>query len=175
MRYISYAKNLALITVDGTVKYQFRNGVLDLGSGAEIVPDLSGTNPSSKLFDFSGTFGDTSSDLAKAGQGYIFWQSPVITSSTALSNNKHYRVVNGSIVYNNQTYTVGERFFCVSGTTAFTGTGSVCFDVPQEYYTPDEMSFRKESFKKIHLIKGDEASWSDGIWGASAENPADVS
>jgi hypothetical protein len=175
MRYISFAENLALITVDGTVKYQFRNGTLDLGSGNEIVPDLSGTNASSKLFDFSGTFGDTSSDLARAGQGYLFWQSPIITSATALSNSKHYKVVNGSIVYSNQTYTAGERFYCISGTTSFTGSGTVCFDVPQEYYVPKEVNTRKESFKKIHLAKGDEATWNEGIFGAPAENPADVS
>lgn len=173
MRYISYAQNLALITVDGTVKYKFRNGVLDLGAGVVIDPDLSGV-ASSKLFDFSSTFGDTSTSLARAGQGYLFWEAPIFTNSTALSNNKHYKVITGSIVYNNATYTVGDRFFCVSGTTAFTGSGSVALDVPQEYYIPNEVSFRKESFKKIHLIKGDEASWSDGIWGAAAENPADT-
>lgn len=173
MRYISYAKNLALTTVNGTVKYQFRNGVLDLGAGVVINPDLSGA-ASSKLFDFSATFGDTSTDLARAGQGYLFWEAPTFTNSTALSNSKHYKVILGTITYNNATYTVGDRFFCVSGTTAFTGTGTVALDVPQEYFVPDEMNFRKESFKKIHLIKGDEASWSEGIWGAPAEDPKDV-
>jgi len=173
MRYISNIKNLALCSVDGTVLYQFYHGVLDLGVGVTITPNFSGAN-SVKMFDFSTYFGATAdTDIKKAGQGFLFWEAPILTHTDALTAvpPTYYRVLLGPATYHSVTYSTGDRFVTISGTTAWTGAGLVCIDVPQEYYIPDEVQFRKESFKKLNLIKGTEAAWSEDTWGAPAVDP----
>lgn len=176
MRYISHNRNLALVTVDGTVKYLFRNGVLDLGSGNEIQPDLSGV-ATSKLFDFSGTpwNADDTSDLTKCGLGWMFWESEIEAASSitidATPAGQAYKVTTGPVVYNSTTYQTGERFLSVTGQTTCSGAGYVCPDIPPEYYVPDEVQFRKENFKVKHLAKGNETAWSEDTYGAPAQEP----
>ncbi len=171
MRYVSHIKNLALLTVDGTVKYQFRMGVLDLGAGNTINPDAAGAN-NSKLHNFATYFGSAADTAAKqAGETFLYWQSPIIAAGGAIVAGNYYKVLNKAITYNGQSLEVGSRFLCVTGVLVHSGAGSVCLDVPAEYYTPDEMQFRKESFKKLNLIKGSEAGFSNDIYGVAAATP----
>lgn len=172
MRYISYIKSLALKTLDGTTKYQFRNGVLDLGSGNTINPDAAGPN-NSKLHNYASYFGSGASTAAKqAGETYLYWESPLIAVGGTLTVGTWYKVLNKPATYNGVQYPVGSRFLCVTGVTVHSGTGSsVCVDVPAEYYIPDEVNTRKESFKKLNLIKGSEAVFNEDIYGAAAVTP----
>lgn len=101
MRYRAYKSSLALITQDGTVKYQFKNYLLDTGANP-IDPDLAGTDPKSVMQDIysSGT------DLEKVGQGIVsgdyrlFIEAPLIIEAGTLdngSNGPYYEIVVGPV------------------------------------------------------------------------------
>lgn len=166
MRYVSAAKGLVLITKDGTHKYTFKKGVLDLGSVA-IVPDLAGADNSA----LQNPYPAAGSDLGKVGKDVLFWESPELLAATAIVVGNYYRVIRGSIVHDGVTYKAGgpgARFKAT--TTSFTGTGVIGLDVPAIFYYEEDVNYRKENFKINNLAYGDESAWDDSVFTGTAQS-----
>jgi len=167
MRYVSAAKGLVLITKDGTHKYTFKNGVLDLGSGVAIVPDLAGADTSA----LQNPYPTAGSDLGKVGKDVLFWESPELLAATAIVVGNYYRVIRGTIVHSGVTYKAGgpgARFKATA--TAFTGTGVIGLDVPAIFYKEEDDNDRKEHFKINNLVHGDESTWDDSTFTGTAQS-----
>jgi hypothetical protein len=93
MRYRSIAAALHLVATAGNVLYQFRNHILDLGSGVTITPNLAGTDPAEVMQTLYPTAG---TDAGKVGQGQIFIEAPFITDGGSLADANYYTLDAGS-------------------------------------------------------------------------------
>lgn len=101
MRYIAIDDSLVLLAASGKPKYEFKNGVLQVGTatgtgaGNEIVPDLSGTNLDSQMATLYPTAG---TDLGKVGLDQIFFAAPPIAANgtNQLAANSYYELLSGS-------------------------------------------------------------------------------
>lgn len=175
MRYVHKHGRGALIAVDGTVLWQGNTKLIwednflvvgstttNVGAGNAIVPDFTNTVNSKK---YQTLYPAGATDLEKVGLGIDFWEAPTLLQADAVVAGVWYKVLTGTVTNNNITYGKGARFKAVG--TSFTGTGSICRDVPEEWYKPDEHNMRSEAFKLNNLERGDESSWNEQTWGSN--------
>lgn len=200
MRYRSiFSNNLRLLAVSGTAKYEFKNGVLTVGTatgtgaGNEIVPDLSGTNPDSKmqtLYPSGGT------DLAKVGQGTLFIQAPPIIAAGTLTSGSYYEIISGHADLTDAAYAT--KFTAVlplnyNGTKASTGfvlkaTANITVPAASATQTAtwaltpnpalladQDHDFRPEMFKRLNLSTfKDESAFDPATKSSTTKDPKTV-
>ncbi len=169
MRYISQYQRLDLIAIDGTILHRFKNGVLQIGdptlnTAGNVIPVTFVASKDS--LNYTNLYPALGTDIQRAGLGNIFWEAPPLTNAATLTVNAYYKVLTGSVTYKTVVYKAGDVFQCVTGTTAFTGSGTIALDVPHEYKTSIETNFRSQNFVDDHLAIGDESSWDEQNWGA---------
>lgn len=193
MRYIAIKESLALLSSSGVIKYQFKNGELTIGTstgtgaGNEIVPDLANTNPDlamQTLFPAGGT------DLAKVGQGDIFFQAPPITSTGTLASGSYYEIISGTADLTNAAYvgkytlilpsqlptgqlTTAPKSTVIKATAAITvpADGSTwALSLSPRYLDDEEHNLRAEFFITNNLSTfKDESSWDEATYGATTK------
>lgn len=193
MRYIAIDDGLALLSASGSVKYQFKNGVLTIGTatgvgaGNEIVPDLANTNPDVAMQTL---FPAGANDLAKVGQGEVFFQAPPITSTGTLASGSYYTIIGGTADLTNAAY-VGKYTLVLPSqvptgqlATAYKGLvikATAAITVPADgstwaialsprYLDDQEHNLRSESFITNNLSTfKDESSWDEAAYGSTTK------
>lgn len=193
MRYIAIDDGLALLTASGSVKYQFKNGVLTIGTatgtgaGNEIVPDLANADPDVAMQTL---FPAGANDLAKVGQGDIFYQAPPITSAGTLASGSYYTIIGGTADLTNAAY-VGKYTLVLPSqvptgqlATAYKGLvikATAAITVPADgstwaislsprYLDDQEHNLRSEFFITNNLSTfKDESSWDEAAYGSTTK------
>jgi hypothetical protein len=193
MRYIAIDDGLALLTASGSVKYQFKNGVLTIGTatgtgaGNEIVPDLANTDPDVAMQTL---FPAGANDFAKVGQGDIFYQAPPITSAGTLASGSYYTIIGGTADLTNAAY-VGKYTLVLPSqvptgqlATAYKGLvikATAAITVPADgstwaislsprYLDDQEHNLRSEFFITNNLSTfKDESSWDEAAYGSTTK------
>lgn len=96
--------------------------------------------------DYSG------SALTEPLEGYkgLFFEAPELDNSATLIEGALYEVLSAPVIYDGTTYSAGERFTVVAGTTSFTGAGTVALSI----LTLENKGchFTKQAFEIQHLI-----------------------
>lgn len=168
MRYISRYKNFGLLNASNEYKYQFQDGVLIVGS---LTTNVGGGNAidTTGLQELPSLAGETG--LAKYGLNTLFWEAPelsVANTNATLVAGKQYVVIRGEITFAGKTYKAGTRIYVTSANAgAFTGTGVVSLDVPEEFYKPEHHDQRALHFVINNLERGDEAEYIDSDYDAT--------
>lgn len=168
MRYSSTIHNLRLYRQDGNAAgtdtvnlwptLAFHNGVLDLGSGNVIVPNLAAINGSALMvINPSG-----GTDLEKVGLNKFYWEAPEVSGAGATPlADWVYTVIRGTVVFDGKTYTSGDMFVGDGTNTTATTDGAVIAKyAPLAYATATCCGGEAAAFKLVHLERGDEGEWS---------------
>jgi hypothetical protein len=195
MRYISHIDSLVLLSASGKIKYQFQNGRLVIGSetatgaGNEIVPDLAGTDPDSRMMIVNPS-GATA--IEQVGQGTQFFQAPPIIAAGTLALGSYYKLIGGTADLTGASYAT--RFDLVLPdqliqadladlplgtvirvTTAITvpaGTAVWALEVPISLLDSRDHDTRSENFIINNLSSfKDESSWDSKAYGARNKDP----
>lgn len=169
MRYIAIDDSLVLLAASGKPKYQFANGVLQVGTptgtgaGNEIVPDLAGTDLDSKMTTLYAT---GATDLAKVGLDKTFFEAPPIVAAGTLASGSYYELISGTADLTNAAYVgkytlvspasipTGSLKFISGGvvlkaTAAITvpaGSATWAKSLPMSEYDPKHLDERAENF-----------------------------
>lgn len=99
MRYISPKSSLVLRAESGKTKYQFKDGVLVVGTetgtggGNEIDPALANTNADIRMMVVNPA---GATDLEKVGLGTQFFQAPPIIAAGTLASGSYYELIDGT-------------------------------------------------------------------------------
>lgn len=162
MRYKAIAKRLTLVSVNGRVLYRFNQGILDLGDGNTIQPNLASSDENKKMIVINPS---ASQDLEKVGLNKIFWESPAIEATGGtftLTADTYYEVDYGAINYDGVRYFKGDRFKTGTETTATeVEPGSIVSKaIPPEYFKEHEDKKRNE-MHKYHWMVEDVTDWDD--------------
>ena len=189
MRYIAIDDSLVLLAASGKPKYEFKNGVLVVGTptgtgaGNEIVPDLSGTDLDSKMMTLYPTAG---TDLGKVGLDENFFQAPPIVAAGTLASGEYYELIAGTADLTNAAYagkytlvspasmpTASLKF--VSGGIVIKATASITVpagsatwakSLPMRHYDPKHLDERAEHFQLNNLSAfKDESVYSPAAYG----------
>lgn len=173
MRYTSAAPRLDIVSTNGSVLHRFYNNVLvigdpTLGTAGNVIPANTGlTDPN---LDYMIVVPGGATDLDKIGRNVTFWETPVLTNAATLVAGSWYQVLSATITYMTVVYYPGQFFQCVTGNLSFTGSGTICLDIPHEYKKEKEHNQRSQSFAIDHLAVGDESSWFDPDYGATLDS-----
>lgn len=189
MRYIGIDDNLVLLAASGKPKYQFSNGVLQVGTatgtgaGNEIVPDLAGTDLDSKMTTLYATAG---TDLGKVGLDKIFFEAPPIVAAGTLASGSYYELIGGTVDLTDAAYvgkytlispatvpTAGLKFISggqvIKATAAITvpaGSATWAKTLPMANYDPKHLDERAEAFQINNLSAfKDETVYSQANYG----------
>jgi hypothetical protein len=195
MRYISHIDSLTLLATSGKVKYQFQNGLLVIGSetgtgaGNEIVPDLAGTDPDSKMMILNAA---GSTDLEKVGLNTQFWAAPPIVAAGTLASGSYYELIGGTVDLTGANYVgkydlilpdqliqadltdlpLGTVIKATAAITVPAGTAKWALEVPIAYLDSKEHNLRSENFIINNLSSfKDESSWDNKAYGARTKDP----
>lgn len=195
MRYISHIDSLALFAAGGKIKYQFKNGVLVIGSetgtgaGNEIVPDLAGTDPDSKMMILNAA---GSTDLEKVGLTTQFFQAPPIIALGTLASGSYYVLLSGTADLTGANYVgkfdlilsdqliqadiadlpIGTVIKATAAITVPAGTAKWALEVPIALLDSKEHNLRSENFIINNLSSfKDESSWDNKAYGARTKDP----
>lgn len=169
MRYISRYRSYAILDENNNVARQsgqelrFIRGVLVVGSLTSNSGAGNAIDPTDLLV-LDGLEGG--SGLAKNGLNTVFWEAPVrsvANSNATLVAGNWYYVISGTITFAGTTYKVGERFKAGSS-AAFTGSGEVSLDVPEQYYKPEEANFRKEAAAINNYERATDTTYDPATW-----------
>jgi hypothetical protein len=195
MRYIAIDDSLALLAASGKVKYQFKNGVLQIGTptgsgaGNEIVPDLSSTDLDSKM---QVLYPSAGSDPGKVGLGELFFTAPPIVASGTLASGSYYQLLSGTADLTNAAY-VGKYTlvlpsqvpsldlvdfplgFVIKATSAITvpaGDATWALALAPRWLDDQEHNLRSEHFiiNELTTFK-DESSWNSKTYSARTKDP----
>lgn len=195
MRYIAIDDSLVLLAASGKGKYQFKNGVLQIGTatgtgaGNEIVPDLAGTDLDSKMQNLYPTAG---TDLGKVGLGQTFFQAPPIVAAGTLASGSYYTLLSGTADLTGANY-VGKYTlvlpsqvpsldladfplgFVIKATAAITvpaGDATWALSLEPRWLDDQEHNLRSESFIMNELTTfKDESSWNGKTYSARIKDP----
>ena len=195
MRYISHIESLTLLATSGKIKYQFKNGVLVIGSetgtgaGNEIVPDLAGTDPDSKMMILNAA---GATDLEKVGLTAQFFQAPPIVAEGTLASGSYYELLSGTADLTGANYTgkfdlilpdqliqadltdlpIGTVIKATAAITVPAGTAKWALTVPIALLDSKEHNLRSENFiiNNLSSVK-DESSWDNKAYGARTKDP----
>ena len=189
MRYIAIDDSLVLLAASGKPKYEFKNGVLQVGTatgtgaGNEIVPDLAGTDLDSKMATL---YAAGATDLAKVGLDELFFQAPPIIAAGTLASGEYYELISGTADLSNAAYvgkytlvspaslpTASLKF--VSGGIVIKATASITVpagsavwakSLPMRHYDPKHLDGRAEHFQ-LNNLSGfkDESVYSPANYG----------
>ena len=180
MRYISKNPELVLLLTNGKEAFEFKNGVLVVGSATTASGAGNFINPASftykdgKTYELTRVFpadlaGATTAAIEMCGQGSLadplgtplglrgfFFEAPVLTAGTDTvveTAKVPYKVLSGTVTYAGVTYQTGTEFVADGTTTATTGVGTYALAIPKIDWFPET----KQLFKDRHLIDGNEA------------------
>jgi hypothetical protein len=196
MRYIAIDDSLVLLAASGKPKYEFKNGVLQVGTptgtgaGNEIVPDLAGTDLDSKMATLYPTAG---TDLGKVGEAKLFFQAPPIVAAGTLTSGEYYELIAGTADLTNAAYvgkytlvspasmpTASLKF--VSGGIVIKATANITVpagsatwakSLPISEYDPKHLDERAEHFQLNNLSAfKDESVYSPANYGPKTVDAA---
>jgi hypothetical protein len=195
MRYIAIDDSLTLLAASGKIKYQFKNGVLQIGTptgtgaGNEIVPDLAGTDLDSKMQTL---YPAGATDLAKVGLDEIFFQAPPIVAAGTLASGSYYTLLSGTADLTGANYTGKYTLvlpsqvpsldladfplgFVIKATAAITvpaGDATWALSLTPRYLDDQEHNLRSEAFIMNELTTfKDESSWNGKTYSARTKDP----
>lgn len=195
MRYIAIDDSLTLLAASGKIKYQFKNGVLQIGTptgsgaGEEIVPDLSGTDLDSKMATL---YPDASTDLGKVGLDELFFEAPPLVDGDTLAQDSYYVLLAGTadltdaayvgnytLVLPSQTPTadltdfpLGYVIKATSNITIPTSDAVWALSLTPRYLDDQEHNLRSEYFiiNELTTFK-DESSWDAKKYSSRTKDP----
>jgi len=195
MRYIAIDDSLTLLAASGKIKYQFKNGVLQVGTatgtgaGNEIVPDLAGTDLDSKMQTL---YPAGATDLAKVGLDEIFFQAPPIVAAGTLASGSYYTLLSGTADLTGANYAGKYTLvlpsqvpsldladfplgFVIKATAAITvpaGDATWALSLTPRYLDDQEHNLRSEAFIMNELTTfKDESSWNAKTYSARTKDP----
>lgn len=195
MRYIAIEDSLVLLAASGKPKYQFKNGVLQVGTatgtgaGNEIVPDLSGTDLDSKMQNLYPTAG---SDLGKVGLGALFFQAPPIVAAGTLASGSYYTLLSGTVDLTGANYAgkytlvlpsqvpsgdltefpIGYVIKATAAITVPAGDATWSLALEPRWLEDNEHNLRSEYFVVNELTTfKDESSWNSKTYSARTKDP----
>lgn len=195
MRYIAIDDSLLLLAASGKPKYQFKNGVLQIGTatgtgaGNEIEPDLTNTDLDSKMME---TYPAGASALEKVGLNNLFFQAPPIVAAGTLALGSYYQLLSGTADLTGANYT--GRFvltlpsqvpsvdltdfplgYIIRVTTAITvpaGDATWALALAPRWQDDQEHNLRSEAFIANSLTTfKDESSWNDRTRSSRIKDP----
>lgn len=195
MRYIAIDDSLLLLAASGKPKYQFKNGVLQIGTatgtgaGNEIEPDLTNTDLDSKMME---TYPAGATALEKVGLNNLFFQAPPIVVNGTLALGSYYQLLSGTADLTGANYT--GRFvltlpsqvpsvdltdfplgYIIRVTTAITvpaGDATWALALAPRWQDDQEHNLRSESFIANSLTTfKDESSWNDRTRSSRIKDP----
>lgn len=170
MRYISKNQDFPLLFDTGNVTppvndpqpkaaYKFFRGELIVGD-----PTTDGTNNEIDFDALMDIIPTASGNDAKGLNSY-FWEAPYLDENATLEVGKYYKVILAPVTYDSVELEEHDVFLCVSGTTSFTGSGTVALELDPVYWTTTELNQRANAYKLANLSSAqDEASWNDKTW-----------
>lgn len=195
MRYIAIDDSLTLLAASGKIKYQFKNGVLQVGTptgtgaGNEIDPDLTGTDLDSQmavLYPSGGTA------LAKVGLDSIFFAAPPIVAAGTLASGSYYRLLSGTVDLTGANYTgkftlvlpsqvpsadltefpLGYVIKATAAITVPAGDATWALSLTPRFLEDQEHNMRSEHFiiNELTTFK-DESSWNDKTYSSRIKDP----
>lgn len=195
MRYIAIDDSLALLAASGKPKYQFKNGVLQVGTatgtgaGNEIVPDLSGTDLDSKMATL---YPNAGTDLGKVGLGEIFFQAPPIVAAGTLASGSYYTLLSGTVDLTGANYTgkytlvlpsqvpsadltefpIGYVIKATAAITVPAGDATWALSLEPRWLDDQEHNLRSENFiaEQLTTFK-DESSWNGKTYSSRIKDP----
>ena len=96
--------------------------------------------------------------LAALVNGYAgtYFEAPELVNTATLVVGAWYEVLRGTATYKGTTYSRGEKFKVVSGTTSFTGSGTIALSLYPLVNPYTDMT--AEHFKIKNLMNGDEST-----------------
>lgn len=195
MRYIAIDDSLTLLAASGKIKYQFKNGVLQVGTatgtgaGNEIVPDLSGTDLDSKMATL---YPNAATELGKVGLDEIFFQAPPIVAAGTLASGSYYTLLSGTADLTGANY--AGKFtlvlpsqvpsadltdfpigFVIKATAAITvpaGDATWALSLTPRFLDDQEHNLRSENFiiNELTTFK-DESSWNGKTYSSRIKDP----
>jgi hypothetical protein len=195
MRYIAIDDSLVLLAASGKPKYQFKNGVLQVGTatgtgaGNEIVPDLAGTDLDSKMQTLYPT---GATDLAKVGLDEIFFQAPPIVAAGTLASGSYYTLLSGTadltganyagkytLVFPSQVpsadltdFPLGYVIKATAAITVPAGDATWALSLTPRWLDDQEHNLRSEAFIMNELTTfKDESSWNSKTYAARTKDP----
>lgn len=195
MRYIAIEDSLTLLAASGKIKYQFKNGVLQVGTatgtgaGNEIVPDLSGTDLDSKMQTLYASAG---TDLGKVGLDEIFFQAPPIVAAGTLASGSYYTLLSGTADLTGANYSGKYTLvlpsqvpsldltdfplgYVIKATAAITvpaGDATWSLALSPRWLEDNEHNLRSEAFIMNELTTfKDESSWNSKTYSARTKDP----
>lgn len=195
MRYIAIDDSLVLLAASGKPKYQFKNGVLQIGTltgtgaGNEIVPDLSGIDLDSKMME---TYPAGANALEKVGLNSTFFEAPPIIAAGTLASGKYYCLLSGTVDLTGANY-VGKYAlvlpaqvpsadltdfplgFVIKATANITvpaGDATWALSLEPRYLEDNEHNLRSEHFviNELSTYK-DESSWNGKTYSSRIKDP----
>lgn len=195
MRYIAIDDSLVLLAASGKPKYQFKNGVLQIGTatgtgaGNEIVPDLTGTDLDSKMME---TYPAGANALEKVGLNSIFFEAPPIIAAGTLALGKYYQLLSGTADLTGANYTgkftlvlpsqvpsvdltdfpLGYVIKVTSAITVPAGDATWALALEPRWLDDQEHNLRSESFiiNELTTFK-DESSWNGKTYSSRIKDP----
>lgn len=189
MRYIAIDDSLVLLAASGKPKYEFKNGVLQVGTptgtgqGNVIDPDLLGTDLDSKMATLYASAG---TDLGKVGEGKLFFQAPPIVATGVLTSGEYYELIGGTADLTNAAYagkytlvspasmpTASLKFLsggvvikATANITVPAGSATWAKSLPMSDYDPKHLDERAEYFQINNLSAfKDESVYSPANYG----------
>lgn len=195
MRYIAIDDSLVLLAASGKPKYQFKNGVLQVGTatgtgaGNEIVPDLASTDLDAKMQTL---YPSGANDLAKVGLGQLFFQAPPIVAAGTLASGSYYTLLSGTADLTGANYTGKYTLvlpsqvpsldlvdfplgFVIKATAAITvpaGDATWALALEPRWLDDQEHNMRSEYFVVNELTTfKDESSWNSKTYSARTKDP----
>lgn len=195
MRYIAIDDSLVLLAASGKPKYQFKNGVLQIGTptgtgaGNEIEPDLTNTDLDSKMMEL---YPAGATALEKVGLNSTFFQAPPIVATGTLASGSYYQLLSGTadltganyvgkfaLVLPSQVPSVDLTDFplgyVIRATAAITvpaGDATWALSLAPRWLDDQEHNLRSEHFiiNELTTFK-DESSWNDKTRSSRIKDP----
>lgn len=195
MRYIAIDDSLTLLAASGKIKYQFKNGVLQVGTatgtgaGNEIDPDLTGTDLDSQM---AVLYPSGATALAKVGLDSIFFAAPPIIAAGTLASGSYYTLLSGTVDLTGANYTGKYTLvlpsqvpsadltefplgYVIKATAAITvpaGDATWALALTPRFLEDNEHNMRSEAFIQNELTTfKDESSWNGKTYSSRIKDP----